>query len=175
MTSPLGPRGPKDPTPTIGGGRVLPFPRRPSVEGAPVATGVAPTPPSPPSATPAPSSPDAATVSRGGPAAAPPAAPVDGAGASQVLARLKAMGIEGRKRVKTAEAPRVVDGADGRVHAGSLTVESRAGLGKLEGVTRLDGSLTLQEGAVKNADLLLALRDLKVVEGRLTFEGMRTA
>jgi hypothetical protein len=102
------------------------------------------------------------------------AAPVDGAGKSQVLARLQAMGVEGRKRVKTAEPSRVVAGADGRVHDGPLTIESRAGLSKLEGVTRLAGSLTLAEGAVKNADLL-ALRDLKVIEGRLTFEGMRNA
>jgi hypothetical protein len=103
------------------------------------------------------------------------AAPVEGAGKSQVLARLQALGIEGgRRRIKTAEAPRVVDGADGRVHQGSFTVESRSGLAALEGVARVAGSVTVQEGAIKSADLF-ALRDLKVVEGRLTFDGLRSA
>jgi hypothetical protein len=122
----------------------------------------------------------AATFERGGPpgvapAVLAPSSPVEGAGTSQVMARLQALGLQGRRRVKTAEvAPRVVDAADGRVLSGSLTIESRAGLGRLEGIARLGGSLTLREGAVKNADLL-ALRDLKVIEGRLTFEGMRNA
>lgn len=169
MTSPIGPKGPPDPTL----GRVLPFPRRPGVDGATgvgAAASVEQTPTEPTKAV----SPATSTFERTGGQSTAIEAPVEGAGKSQVLARLKAMGIEGRKRIKTAEPPRVVDGADGRVHDGPLTIESRAGLSKLDGVTRLAGSLTLQEGAVKNADLL-ALRDLKVIEGRLTFEGMRNA
>jgi hypothetical protein len=182
MTTPLGPKGPSDPTT----GRVLPFPRRGAVEGRPADAPTAPTAPTAPRGLdPAPvptnpgaarlSSAEASTFEKGAGPAPVVAAPVDGAGRSAVLARLQAMGIEGsRKRTKVAEAPRVVDGAEGRVHQGSVAIESRAGLHKLDGVTRIDGSLSLQEGAVKNADLL-ALRDLKVVTGRLTFEGMRNA
>ena len=172
MTTPIGPKAPNDPNL----GRIVPFPRRPSLDGT-IGTagvgspGVTDTKPADPAKA---TSTSTSTFERTAGESTAIAAPVEGAGKSQVLARLQAMGIEGRKRVKTAEPPRVVDGADGRVHAGSLTIESRAGLSKLEGVTRLAGSLTLQEGAVKNADLL-ALRDLKVVEGRLTFEGMRNA
>jgi hypothetical protein len=183
---------------------VLPFPRRGAVDGkavdgkaaetstttatttatanATTSTTTATTTPRGLDPAPVPTSPGAARVSSAEAStfekAAGPApvvtAPVDGAGGSAVLARLQAMGIEGsRKRTKVAEAPRVVEGAEGRVHQGSVAIESRAGLHKLDGVTRIDGSLSLQEGAVKNADLL-ALRDLKVVTGRLTFEGMRT-
>jgi hypothetical protein len=167
MTTPIGPKGPPDPSL----GRIVPFPRRPSLDGAAGvgATGAVEHKPTEPS-----TSTSTSTFERTAGQSTAIAAPVEGAGKSQVLARLQAMGIEGRKRVKTAEPSRVVDGADGRVHNGSLTIESRAGLAKLDGVTRLAGSLALQEGAIKNADLL-ALRDLKVVEGRLTFEGMRNA
>lgn len=170
MTTPLGPKGPFDPNL----GRVLPFSRRPSVESAGVGAASPATETKPVEATTKAASPETSTFDRAAGSSSVIAAPVEGAGKSQVLARLQAMGIEGRKRVKTAEPMRVVDGADGRVHDGSLSIESRAGLAKLEGVTRLAGSLSLQEGAVKNADLL-ALRDLKVVEGRLTFEGMKNA
>ena len=173
MTTPIGPRGPKDATP----GRVLQFPRRPSADGVAGVGGPATTSPSPATepttATPAATSTEATFDHAAGQSTAI-AAPVEGAGKSQVLARLQAMGIEGRKRVKTAEAPRVVDGADGRVHDGSVSIESRTGLAKLDGVTQIAGSLSLQEGAVKNADLL-ALRDVKVISGRFTFEGMRNA
>lgn len=177
MTTPIGPRGPNDATT----GRVVPFPRRPGVEGpggtSPALTEAkAPEPTKAPSSSPSPSTPptDATTFERAAGQSTPIATPVEGAGKSQVLARLQALGIEGRKRVKTTEPPRVVDGTDGRVHDGSVGIESRAGLAKLDGVTRIAGSLSLQEGAVKNADLL-SLRDLKVIEGRLTFEGMRNA
>jgi hypothetical protein len=191
MTTPLGPRGPKDPTLGV----VLPFARRPAPSATPTAGEGAPpaptagSPAAPPATTPTTASPPAtaraedagaATFQRGGPpgvapAVLAPSSPVEGAGTSQVLARLQALGLQGRRRVKTAEvAPRVVDAGDGRVLSGSLTIESRAGLARLEGIARLGGSLTLREGAVKNADLL-ALRDLKVIEGRLTFEGMRNA
>ena len=100
-------------------------------------------------------------------------APVDGAGASQVLARLKARGFEGKKLTKTAETsgPRVVDTSEGKVLSGSVTIESRSGLQKLDGVVRVGGDLTVHEGVIKNADLL-ALKSLKTVERRLTFEGL---
>jgi hypothetical protein len=99
------------------------------------------------------------------------AAPVDGAGTSQVLARLKARGFEGKKLTKTAETSRVADTAEGKVLSGSLTIESRSGLQKLDGVVRVGGDLTVHEGVIKNADLL-ALKSLKSVERRLTFEGL---
>ena len=101
------------------------------------------------------------------------ATPVEGAGASQVLARLKARGFEGKKLTKTAETsgPRVVDTTEGKVMSGSVTIESRSGLAKLEGVVRVGGDLTVHEGSLKNADLL-ALKSLKSVERRLTFEGL---
>jgi hypothetical protein len=188
MTTPIGPRGPRDPALAA----VLPFPRRPVTDAATSSSSPSATasPPASPASAPAPSPPpspaapasssDAARFDRSttGPVAVPlaPSTPVEGAGVSQVQARLQALGLETRKRVKTAATePRVVDAADGRVLSGSVTIESRAGLGQLEGIARLGGSLTLQEGAVKNADLLLALRDLKVVEGRFTFDGMRNA
>ena len=103
------------------------------------------------------------------------ASPVDGAGASQVLARLKARGFEGKKLTKTAETsgPRVVDTSEGKVLAGNITIESRSGLQKLDGVVRVGGDLTVHEGVIKNADLL-ALKSLKSVERRLTFEGLRS-
>jgi hypothetical protein len=178
MTTPLGPRGPLDPTLGSTLGRVLPLPRRGSVDG-PAETKPAEAKPADAKAVETPAQSlgaptQSSTFDRAAGTAPAVSAPVEGAGKSQVMARLQAMGVEGRKRVKTAEAPRVVDGADGRVHEGPVTIESRAGLAKLDGVARIAGSLSLQEGAVKNADLL-ALRDLKVVEGRLTFEGMRSA
>ena len=100
------------------------------------------------------------------------AAPVDGAGQSQLLARLKARG----KVTKTAanSGPSFVQTAEGKVHNGSVTVESKSGLSKLVDVVRVGGDLTIHEGVVKNADLL-ALKSLKSVERRLTFEGLRSS
>lgn len=172
MTTPLGPRGPKDPLP----GRVVPFPRRAGTDG-PAATPTTSTTtakaaegPKVTTTTPAPLT---STFEGGGGSAQAVWAPVEGAGRSQLLARLQAQGPEGRRRIKTAEAPRIVDDAGGRVHDGPVSIESRAGLAKLDGVTRVAGSLTLQEAALKSADLL-SLRELQVVEGRLTFEGLRS-
>jgi len=179
VTTPLGPRGPIDPSL----GRVLQLPQRAVVdEPAETKTAETKTAETKTAETKTAETPgrvagaltESSTFDRAAGTTPAVSAPVEGAGKSQVMARLQALGVEGRRRVKTAEAPRVVAGADGRVHEGPLTIESRAGLAKLDGVTRVAGSLSLQEGAVKNADLL-ALRDLKVVEGRLTFEGMRSA
>lgn len=103
------------------------------------------------------------------------AAPVDGAGQSQVMARLKARGFEGKKVTKTAatSGPSVVQTAEGKVFSGSVAIESRQGLQKLVDVVRVGGDLTIHEGLFKNADLL-ALKGLKTVERRLTFEGLRS-
>lgn len=105
------------------------------------------------------------------------AAPVEGAGQSQVLARLKALGIEpGRKLTKTASTsgPSIVQTNEGKVLSGSVQIESRQGLQKLTDVVRVGGDLTIHEGVIKNADLL-ALKSLKSVERRLTFEGLRSS
>jgi len=104
------------------------------------------------------------------------AAPVDGAGQSQVMARLKARGFEGKKVTKTAatSGPSVVQTAEGKVFSGSVAIESRQGLQKLVDVVRVGGDLTIHEGVFKNADLL-ALKGLKTVERRLTFEGLRSS
>lgn len=99
------------------------------------------------------------------------AAPVDGAGQSQLLARLKARG----KVTKTAanSGPSYVQTAEGKVLNGSLTVESKSGLSKLVDVVRVV-DLTVHEAVLKNADLL-AMKSLKSVERRLTFEGLRSS
>jgi hypothetical protein len=104
------------------------------------------------------------------------APPVDGAGQSQVLARLKARSFEGKKVTKTAatSGPSVVQTAEGKVLSGSVTIESKGGLQKLSDVVRVGGDLTIHEGVLKNADLL-ALKSLKTVERRLTFEGLRSS
>lgn len=104
------------------------------------------------------------------------AAPVEGAGQSQVLARLKARGFEGKKVTKTAatSGPSLVQTAEGKVFSGSVSIESRQGLQKLVDVVRVGGDLTVHEGVFKSADLL-ALKSLKSVERRLTFEGLRSS
>lgn len=99
------------------------------------------------------------------------APPLDGAGASQVLARLKALAFEGSKVTKTPESARIVDTTEGKVLSGSVSIESPRDLAKLEGVVRVGGDLTIHEGILQNADLLV-LQSLKSVERRLTFEGL---
>jgi hypothetical protein len=100
------------------------------------------------------------------------AAPVDGAGGSQVLARLKAQG----KLTKTAatSGPTVVQTDEGKVFSGSARIESKSGLQRLVDVVRVDGDLTVHEGVLKSTDLL-ALQSLKSVAGRLTFEGLTSS
>ena len=97
-------------------------------------------------------------------------APVEGAALSQLVARLKARGDQGVV-ASAVSGPTVVQTQEGKVLSGSVQIESRSGLQKLEGIVRVGGSLAV-EGLLKNADLL-ALGDLKVVEGRLTFEGLK--
>ena len=100
------------------------------------------------------------------------AAPVEGAGLSRVLARL-----QGTKRVKGAEpGTAIVNLPDGRrVIPGSVTIESRAELLKLEGIARVDGDLAVQESHVSGADLLVGLHGLKAVGGRLTLQFLRSS
>lgn len=98
--------------------------------------------------------------------------PVEGAALSQLVARLQAR-IDGSPKTGSTSAvqgPTIVQTDEGAVLSGSVQVENRASLHKLDGVVRIGGSLSV-EGPVKNADLL-ALRELKTVEGRLTFEGL---
>lgn len=59
-----------------------------------------------------------------------------------VQARLAALGL-----IKTAAqgVGRVKDTPQGKIFEGSLTIESMAGISKLEGVVRVSGDLTLQE------------------------------
>jgi hypothetical protein len=99
-------------------------------------------------------------------------APVEGAALSQLIARLKARG-DGAEQSATVGGPAIVQTAEGKVLSGSVQIESRAGLQKyVEGVTRVGGDLAIS-GVMKNADLL-ALRDLKTIEGRLDIEGLRS-
>lgn len=97
-------------------------------------------------------------------------APVEGAALSQLIARLKARG--GREQVGAVDGPTVVQTSEGPVLSGSLQIEGKGQLQKLDGVVRVGGDLAVS-GIVKNADLL-ALRDMKTIEGRLTFEGLRS-
>jgi hypothetical protein len=106
-----------------------------------------------------------------------PAAPVDGAGKSQLEARLAALGLDPVRFEKPdlklkALGPTVLQTAEGKVMSGSLTIETREQLKQLSGIVRVGGDLTLQEGTFRNTDLL-ALSDLVTIEGRLTvtFEG----
>lgn len=99
-------------------------------------------------------------------------APVEGAALSQLIARLKARG-DGAEQSVSVGGPAIVQTAEGKVLSGSVQIESRAGLQKyVEGVTRVGGDLAVS-GVMKNADLL-ALRDLKTIEGRLDIEGLRS-
>ncbi|MDP2339399.1 MAG: hypothetical protein Q8O67_00465 [Deltaproteobacteria bacterium] len=159
MTKPLGPKG-TDPSLTMG--KVLQL-RQQLVEKVEA-------PKTEPTTTTTTTKTDSSTFEGSSGTAQTMAAPVDGAGASQVLARLKARGFEGKKLTKTAETSRVADTAEGKVLSGQLTIESRSGLQKLVDVVRV-GELTVHEGVFKNADFL-ALKSLKIVERRLTFEGL---
>ncbi len=106
------------------------------------------------------------TPGQGGPVSAP----VEGAALSQLIARLKARG--GSEPVGVVHGPVVLQTSEGPVLSGSLQIESRGQLSKLDGVVRVGGDLGLT-GILKNADLL-ALRELKTIEGRLTLEGLRS-
>jgi hypothetical protein len=165
MSPPIGPKGPADTTT----GRVLPF-RRPEVAPAAPTTAAAPVAPSEPAsaATPA-STQQAATFDAVAGSALSLAAPVEGAALSQLVARLRATASPERA---APVGPVVVKTAEGPVLSGSVTIETRAALHQLDGVVRVGGSLAI-EGTIKNADLL-ALRDLKTVEGRLTFESLKS-
>ena len=100
------------------------------------------------------------------------AAPVEGAALSQLIARLKARGDVGG-HTSAVDGPSIVQTAEGRVLSGSIQIEGRAGLHKyVEGVTRVGGDLAIT-GVMKNADLL-ALRDVRTIEGRLDIEGLRS-
>lgn len=98
-------------------------------------------------------------------------APVEGAALSQLIARLRARG-DALGPVATITGPTMLQTSEGKVLSGSLQIEGKTGLQKLDGVVRVGGHLAI-EGVMKNADLLV-LRDLKVVEGRLTLEGLRS-
>ncbi len=168
--STFGPKGPTDPSATMA--KVLQF-RRPEkadkVEKADAADvgavdtvkGKADT---------AANSPAAVFDGNAGQSAGVISAPVEGAALSQLIARLRAKGDGETLQVNVG--PTIVDTAEGKVLSGSVTIDSRQALHKLDGIVRYGGSVAV-EGILKNADLL-AMRDVKVVEGRLTFEGMRS-
>lgn len=164
----IGPKGPPDASASA---KVLQF-RRPTETAAAPATPMVATEVTDPSRS-------AVTRSQTGAAAVfdsqagqsvPFSAPVEGAALSQLVARLKARGDQGVV-ASAVSGPTVVQTQEGKVLSGSVQIESRSGLQKLEGIVRVGGSLAV-EGLLKNADLL-ALADLKVVEGRLTFEGLK--
>ena len=98
-----------------------------------------------------------------------PEAPPESARGGNVRARLAAMG---QLPIKTAakDVGRIKETPVGKIFDGSLTIESAAGLKKLEGVVRVSGDLTLQESVAKSPDLLV-LKSLIEVGGRLTVEG----
>jgi hypothetical protein len=172
--STIGPKGPSD---ASANAKVLQF-RRPTETATKVAPStVEPTEPTS-SSTPAPTPSTPAAVFDNNVGQTPQlVAPVEGAALSQLVARLKARGDQSvawgdQNVVATAvSGPTVVQTDEGKVLSGSVQIESRSGLQKLDGIVRVGGSLAV-EGLLKNADLL-ALRDLKVVEGRLTFEGLK--
>ena len=167
--------GPKGPTDIPAMARVLQF-RRPeptTVQGttstketAPVASPVAAMSAESPSAQPA------ATFEQTPGQSTSIAAPVEGAALSQLIARLKARG-DATGKTGAVDGPSIVQTAEGRVLSGSIQIEGRSGLHKyVEGVTRVGGDLAIT-GVMKNADLL-ALRDVKTIEGRLDIEGLRS-
>ncbi len=188
--------GPKGPPTDAHKAQVLQF-RRPEKTLAPEATGVTETAPTEQtstqtSTTPTTSEPGAVFDGTGNITPLVQAR-VEGAALSQLVARLKARGeftatrvargdelstrssagADESQPVQQVAGPVVVTTDEGKVLSGSVEFEGKAGLDKMEGVVRAGGSVTLAEGIVKNADLL-SLRDLKSVEGRFTFEGLRS-
>ena len=162
MTSPIGPKGPSD----TAMGRVLQFRRPETTSAAPAMSTSTST--EPPAATSS-ASPSAVFDSVAGHSNTI-AMPVEGAALSQLVARLRAPSGD---HVKAhAAGPVVVKTAEGPVISDSVEIDSRAALHELDGVVRVGGSLSV-EGTIKNADLL-ALRDLRAVEGRLTFESLKS-
>ncbi len=169
--STFGPKGPTDPSATMA--KVLQF-RRPEkadkVEKADAAADVGAVDTVKGKADTAANSPAAVFDGNAGQSAGVISAPVEGAALSQLIARLRAKGDGETLQVNVG--PTIVDTAEGKVLSGSVTIDSRQALHKLDGIVRYGGSVAV-EGILKNADLL-AMRDVKVVEGRLTFEGMRS-
>jgi hypothetical protein len=167
MTTPVGPRRVPSPTPESVGVSV----RAPATETT--STPAATTNVTATTATAATSTPDppAALFEPVPGAALAPEAAVQGAGRSQLLARLASSGGSAVQRRNVDSLPGL-DDTSGQVHPGSVTIENRGDLAALEGVQVIDGSLTLQEGVVKSADLFV-LRDLREIRGRLTIEGMQ--
>jgi len=165
MSSTIGPKGPSD----AATGRVLQF-RRPEPTTPAVQT--SPTSPTSPSTAPSEAAPasSAAVFDAVAGQASSIASRVEGAALSQLVARLRATSVDS-PQVKNA-GPVVVSTAEGPVLSGSVAIDTRKALHELDGVVRIGGSLAV-EGTYKNADLL-ALRDLKTIEGRLTFEGLRS-
>lgn len=98
-------------------------------------------------------------------------APLEGAALSQLIARMKARGPSTEQSAAVA-GPTIVTTSEGKVLSGSLQIEGKAGMQKVEGVVRVGGDLGIG-GVLKSGDLL-AMRDIKVVEGRFTFEGVRS-
>ncbi len=98
----------------------------------------------------------------------PQSAPPSARGAAM---RVRLAGM-GQLPIKTAakDAARIKDTPLGKVLDSSVTIQSAAGLRKLEGVVRVSGDLTLQESVAKSHDLLV-LASLIEVGGRLTIEG----
>lgn len=160
MSLTIGPKGPSD----AAMGRVLQL-RRPAPTTT-VAPG-SPQAPAPPEAAPAS---QAAVFDAVAGQASSIASRVEGAALSQLVARLRATSVDS-PQVKNA-GPVIVTTAEGPVLSGSVTIDTRPALHELDGVVRIGGSLAI-EGTYKNADLL-ALRDVKTIEGRLTFEGLKS-
>ena len=102
--------------------------------------------------------------------------PVAGARQSQVRARLVALGLASGERPVKGTAQLSIDVmADGnRVLSGSIEISTPAGLLRLEGIDVVQGDVNVHEGAVNSEDLTRALKGLRQVKGRLTFEGLRS-
>lgn len=101
-----------------------------------------------------------------------PTVPGEAAGGS-VKARLRALGLKGGEALVKSAASDAIHYSSvpgGRILHGSAVIESARALAKLDGVVRVTGDLTVQESALKSADLLV-LKSLTEVGGRLTLEG----
>lgn len=158
-----GPKGPSD-RPTVA--RVLPF-RRPEPTAPASSSTVQGPSPVPGAVTPPPAAQAAAKFEPVPGRSAAVQAPVEGAALSQLVARLRALGpVESQAPV----GPALVQTSEGPVLSGSVQLDGKAQLPTVEGVVRVGGDLAVT-GVLKSADLL-ALRDLKFVEGRLTFESL---
>ena len=163
--------GPKGPTDIPAMARVLQF-RRPEPTTVQGATSTKETAPVAATSAGSPSAQPAATFEQTPGHSSSIAAPVEGAALSQLIARLKARG-DATGTTGAVDGPSIVQTAEGKVLSGSIQIEGRSGLHKyVEGVTRVGGDLAIT-GVMKNADLL-ALRDVRTIEGRLDIEGLRS-